>query len=121
MVGSYKGLRAWKLSMEMAMEADRQTEGLPREERYGLTSRLRRARVSVASNIAEGKGRSSDKGACTFLHHARDSLLEVETQLLIAEGLRYVSETETRRLLRLVEALAKTLNALIKSLNPMAA
>jgi len=82
---------------------------------------LRRARVSVASNIAEGKGRSSDKGACTFLHHARGSLLEVETQLLIAEGLRYVSETETRRLLRLVEALAKTLNALIKSLNPMAA
>jgi len=49
------------------------------------------------------------------------TLLEVETQLLIAEGLRYVSETETRRLLRLVEALAKTLNALIKSLNPMAA
>jgi len=61
MVGSYKDLRAWKLSMEMAMEIYRQTESFPREERYGLTSPLRRAAVSVSSNIAEGKGRSSDK------------------------------------------------------------
>jgi len=65
--------------------------------------------------------RSSDKELVLFLHHARGSLLEVETQLLIAEGLRYGSETETRRLLGLVEALAKTLNALIKSLKPVAA
>jgi len=88
MVGSYKDLRAWKLSMEMAMEAYRQTEGFAREERYGLTSQLRRAAVSVSSNIAEGKGRSSDKELVLFLHHARGSLLEVETQLLIAEGPR---------------------------------
>jgi four helix bundle protein len=121
MVGSYKDLRAWKLSMELAMEVYRQTEHFPREERYGLTSQLRRAAVSVSSNIAEGKGRSSDKELVLFLHHARGSLLEVETQLLIAEGLRYGSETETRTLLGLVETLAKTLNALIKSLKPMAA
>jgi four helix bundle protein len=121
MVGPYKDLRAWKLSMEMAMEIYRQTESFPREERYGLTSPLRRAAVSVSSNIAEGKGRSSDKELVLFLHHARGSLLEVETQLLIAEGLRYGSETETRRLLGLVDALAKTLNAFIKSLKPMAA
>jgi four helix bundle protein len=121
MVGSYKDLRAWKLSMELAMEVYRQTESFPREERYGLTSQLRRAAVSVSSNIAEGKGRSSDKELVLFLHHARGSLLEVETQMLIAEGLKYGSETETRRLLALVETLAKTLNALIKSLKPMAA
>ena len=66
-----------------------QTESFPREERYGLTSQLRRAAVSVSSDIAEGKGRSSDKELVLFLHHARGSLLEVETQLLIAEGLRY--------------------------------
>jgi four helix bundle protein len=87
MVGSYKDLRAWKLSMEMAIEIYRQTESFPREERYGLTSPLRRAAVSVSSNIAEGKGRSSDKELVLFLHHARGSFLEVETQLLIAEGL----------------------------------
>jgi four helix bundle protein len=67
------------------------------------------------------KGVHRTKELVLLLHHARGSLREVETLLLLAEGLRYVSETETRRLLRLVEALAKTLNALIESLNPMAA
>jgi four helix bundle protein len=82
MVGSYKDLKAWKLSMELALEIYHQTEGFPREERYGLTSQLRRAAVSVSSNIAEGKGRSSDKELVLYLHHARGSLLEIETQLL---------------------------------------
>ena len=121
MVGSYKDLRAWKLSMEMAMEAYRQTEGLPREERYGPTVNCGELLFlsPVISLKVNGVHRTNE--LVLFLHHGRGSLLEVETQLLIAEGLRYVSETETRRLLRLVEALAKTLNALIKSLNPMAA
>src|SRR5882672_3846615 len=75
-----------------------------------------------SSIIAEGKGRSSHNGACTFLAPCQgDHSLKSRPKLLIAERLRYVNETETRRLLRLVEALAKTLNALIKSLNPMAA
>lgn len=123
MAGSYKDLRAWKQSMELALEIYRLTEGFPREERYGLTSQLRRAIVSVSSNIAEGKGRSSDKELVLFLHHARGSLLEVETQLLIARGLKYglEGELEMDRLLSLVENLAKTLNALITSLRPIAA
>ena len=121
MVGSYKDLRAWKLSMELALEIYHQTEGFPREERYGLTSQLRRAAVSVSSNVAEGKGRSSDKELVLYLHHARGSLLEIETQLLIARSLKYGNELEAARLLCLVENLAKTLNALIKSLKPAAA
>ena len=123
MVGSYKDLRVWKLSMELALEIYRHTEFFPKEERYGLTSQLRRAAVSVSSNIAEGKGRSSDKELVLFLHHSRGSLLEVERQLLIARGLKYgpKGELETDRLLGLVENLAKTLNALIKSLRSIAA
>ena len=123
MAGSYKDLRAWKQSMQLAMEIYRHTEGFPREERYVLTSQLRRAVVSVPSNIAEGKGRSSDKELVLFLHHARGSLLEVETQLLIARELKYGrgGEFDADRLLGLVETLAKTLNALIRSLRPVAA
>ncbi len=123
MAGSYKELRAWKQSMELALEIYRYTESFPREERYGLTSQLRRSAVSVSSNIAEGKGRSSDKELVLFLHHARGSLLEVETQLLIARELRYGrgDELDSGRLLDLVETLAKTLNALIRSLRPIAA
>ncbi len=121
MIGSYKDLRAWRLSIELALEIYRHTENFPREEKYGLTSQLRRAAISVSSNIAEGKGRSSDKELVLFLHHARGSLLEVETQLLIAQRLLYGNEIESRRLLGSVEILAKTLNALIKSLKAIAA
>ncbi len=121
MIGSYKDLRAWKLSIELALEIYRVTKNFPREEKYGLISQLRRAAVSVSSNIAEGKGRSSDKELVLFLHHARGSLLEVETQLLISQRLQYGDELETNTLLKSVETLAKTLNALIKSLKPMAA
>lgn len=78
MTGSYKELRVWKQAMQLALEIYRQTQSFPNEELYGLTSQLRRASVSVASNIAEGKGRSSDKEVVLFLHHARGSLLEVE-------------------------------------------
>ena len=73
-------------------------ESLPKEEQYCLTIQLRRAAVSVASNIAEGKGRHSDKEFLVFLHHARGSLLEVETQLLIAQELGYLDETAGKRL-----------------------
>ena len=71
MTGSYKELRVWKQAMQLALEVYRQTQGFPKQELYGLTNQLRRASVSVASNIAEGKGRSSDKELILFLHHAR--------------------------------------------------
>ncbi len=116
MSGSYKELRVWKQAMHLALEIYQQTQGFPKEELYGLTSQLRRASVSVASNIAEGKGRSSDKELILFLHHARGSLLEVETQVLISRELGYWHESAGAELLGLAEELAKSLNALIKSL-----
>ena len=119
MTGSYKELRVWKQAMQLALEVYRQTQGFPKQELYGLTNQLRRASVSVASNIAEGKGRSSDKELILFLHHARGSLLEVETQLLISSELGYFDKNVGSNLLGLTEDLAKALNALIKALRDM--
>ncbi len=119
MTGSYKELRVWKQAMQLALEVYRQTQGFPKQELYGLTNQLRRASVSVASNIAEGKGRSSDKELILFLHHARGSLLEVETQLLISSELGYFDKNLGSNLLGLTEDLAKALNALIKALRDM--
>jgi len=87
----------------------------PREEVHGLTIQLRRA-VSVASNIAEGKGRSSDREFVQFLHHARGSLLEVETQVLIAEPLTYLDRAEAEKLQDRIDQPGKGLNALINGM-----
>ena len=73
--------------------------------------------MSVASNIAEGKGRSTDRDFCLFLHHARGSLCEVETQLTIAEKLGYIPNEQAKRLLNEAGEVARILNGLIKSIN----
>ena len=122
MANSYKELRVWKRSVDLALAVYRHTENFPKHELYGLTSQLRRAAVSVPSNIAEGKGRSSDKELILFLHHSRGSLLEIETQLFIARELAYIEEPQAKDLLAEVESVAKALNALINALKkPMAA
>src|SRR6476659_1156091 len=89
-VRSYQDLVAWQKAMDLVELVYGATRGFPREEVYGLTSQVRRAAVSVPSNIAEGQGRASTK---EFLHHlsiARGSLFEVETQVLVAQRLGYL-------------------------------
>jgi len=81
----FQDLRVWQNAMELAVEVYRQTSRLPREEIYSLTQQMRRAAVSVPSNIAEGKGRRSRKEFQQFLFHARGSLLELQTQVMIAK------------------------------------
>ncbi len=121
MGNSYRDLRTWKLAMDLCWEIYRTTATFPKDELYGLVSQLRRASVSIPSNIAEGKGRSTDREFVLFLHHARGSLLEVETQLLIAGRLKYISEVEGECLQDRVDQLGKNLNALINSFNVRAA
>jgi four helix bundle protein len=87
----YRDLRIWQEAVELALEIYRITSAFPRHELYGLTSQMRRAAVSIASNIAEGKGHLTDGDFGRFLLHARGSLLELQTQIIIAQGLRYVS------------------------------
>jgi four helix bundle protein len=80
-----------------------------------LTNQLRRAAVSVSSNIAEGQARFSPKKFCHFLSQARGSLVEIETQILIAQDLGYVSAAKTRALLKEAAELGRVLNGLIAS------
>ena len=84
MSGSYREIKAWQKSIEFVAGIYSCTCSFPREELYGLTGQLRRAAVSVPSNIAEGKGRCTYKEFLLYLHHARGSVFEVETQLPIA-------------------------------------
>ena len=120
MSASYRELRVWQRAMELVVAIYHQTQKFPREEMYGLTAQMRRAAVSVPSNIAEGKGRSTDRDRSLFFCHARGSLLELETQLLIARELGYLSSANSDKLMSLSGEAGRMLNALISSLKPTA-
>jgi len=102
------------------MEIYRATNGFPGCEIYGLTSHRCGAAVSVPSNIAEGKGHRSDPEFARFLFHARGSLLELQTQVLIARRLHYLSEEKADELCRSGDGIARGLNALISRFRPNA-
>jgi four helix bundle protein len=119
-LSSFRDLRAWQEAMKLTAEVYRGTISFPRHELYGLSSQMRRAAVSVPSNIAEGKGHRSDKEFSHFLYHARGSLLELETQLLIAEELQYLSREDGRQLSAICEAVGRALSGLINSLHKVA-
>ena len=89
-VQSYRELKVWNTAVELTLEVYRITESFPSSERFGLTSQLRRAAVSVASNIAEGHARSTRGEYRQFLSVARGSAIEVEVQLFLAEKIGYV-------------------------------
>lgn len=88
-VQSYRDLRVWKTAIDLTLEVYRITESFPTSERFALTSQLRRAAVSVASNIAEGHARSTRGEYRNFLSIARGSAIEVEVQLFVAEQIGY--------------------------------
>jgi four helix bundle protein len=92
-----------------------QTRCFPKHEIYGLTSQMRRAAVSIPSSIAEGKGRSSDRDRAHFFCHARGSLLELETQTLIAQQLKYMAGSDGEKLIANTTQLGRMLNVLIQS------
>jgi four helix bundle protein len=116
--GTFRDLEVWKAAMEFALRVYRLTAQFPKEERYGLTSQMRRASVSIPSNIAEGKGRSSDKELIQFLCHSRGSLFEIETQLAIAEQLGYSTTEDCDAVQREAARIGQMLNGLIRSMRP---
>jgi four helix bundle protein len=117
---SYRDLIAWRKAMHLVREIYDATRLFPRDELYGLTNQLRRAAVSVPSNIAEGQARFSPREFCHFLSQARGSLVEIETQVLIAEDLGYLPATKTRLMLQQAAELGRILNGLIASIRGIA-
>lgn len=115
-VATYRELIAWQRAMDLAAEIYKATESFPKGEEYGLKVQLRRAAVSVPSNIAEGQGRQTTGEFVQFLGHARGSLLEIETQVLLSERLQFFDNMTTERLLQSSTSTAKVLNGLISSL-----
>ena len=89
-VGNYRQLRVWKQAHKLALEVYRSTETFPARERYGLAAQMRRAAVSVISNIAEGCGRQGDKELSRFLRIARGSVRELDCQMLLSRDLGYL-------------------------------
>lgn len=104
---SYKDLIAWQKGMELVALVYDATEGLPTNEPFGLTSQLRRAAVSVPSNIAEGKAHYSNRDFVRFLRHVRGSIGEIETQVLIAQQRKYVSAETTAKLTQKLDELGR--------------
>ncbi len=115
-VFGYRDLDVWKLSMDWVEAIYRATTTWPSDERFGLTSQVRRAAVSVASNIAEGAARRSTGEFLQFIGMARGSLAEAETQLLIASRLGYLETTQTETLLASADRISRMLVSLAASL-----
>ncbi len=112
----YKDLIAWQKGMEFVAMIYDATQTFPSHEQFGLISQLRRAAVSVPSNIAEGKAHYSNRDFARFLRHARGSLAEIETQVLIAHQRTYLDTDTTTDLTQKADELGRILSGLINSL-----
>jgi four helix bundle protein len=114
---THKDLNVWKKSMNLAVLIYRITNQFPKEESFGLTSQMRRAAVSIPSNIAEGHGRNSDKELIRFLFISLGSAAELETQILLSNKLDFLKEDSFNQLNELNNEVIKMLVALIRSKN----
>lgn len=115
-IKSYKDLIVWQKSVDLAMEVYKISASFPDHEKFGISNQLRRASVSISSNIAEGWGRNSTKNYVQFLRISRGSLLEIESILHITQKLDYRSNKEHDSIMSLIEEISKMLNKLISAL-----
>ena len=115
-MAGYRDLKVWQAAMRLAEEVYRLGARFPKHEIYGLASQLQRSAVSLPSNIAEGHGRNSRKEFNHFLGIALGSLAELETQLILAQHLNYLTEEEISPALQNADEIGKMLKGLQKSL-----
>jgi four helix bundle protein len=112
----HKKLDAWKLSMDLVIDVYRETDKFPNRERYGLIDQIRRAAISIPSNIAEGAARHTRKEFINYLHIAQASLSELDTQVELARRLNYMDETSRNTVDTRMERIDKTITGLINHL-----
>jgi len=110
----FKELQIWKLAFDLNKEIYKTTAKFPKEELYALTQQLKRASVSVSSNIAEGCGKRTNKDFVSFLYNAMGSLKEIESQLLIAQDLNYLAQSKFIELDEKLDELGKKLTKFIQ-------
>jgi four helix bundle protein len=120
MAQHYKDLIAWQKAMDLVTDIYKITDSFPKREIYSLTDQIRRAAVSVPSNIAEGQAHHSHREFLHFLRHSAGSLAEVEAQLLIAERIGYIEHAATAPLIEKAHEVGRILNGLIASLRESA-
>ena len=113
----YKDLAAWQKAMELVELVYVATRDFPKHEIYGLANQMRRAAVSVPSNIAEGQARFSTRDFRHFLRLSRGSLAEMETQALIAQRLKYIDQTSAGTILASIDEVSRILSGLISSIS----
>jgi len=112
----HHNLEVWKRALNFVTEIYKTTTGFPNDEKFGLVSQMRRAAVSIPSNIAEGAARNSKKEFINFLHIAQGSAAELETQILISRNLEFVSQNQADPLLKELEEISRMIIGLQKSL-----
>ena len=113
---TFRELVVWQKAMSLVLQIYKASRAFPKEEYYGPRSQLRRAAVSIPSNIAEGQGRMSRGEFVQFLGHAKGSLAEVETQVEIAKELQFISPEDHKLIIDLASEVGRTLNGLINSM-----
>ena len=114
MVRKFEDLRIWRESMDLVEGVFRITAGFPKSEIYGLTNQVRRAAVSIPSNISEGCGMATDKGFINYLHNALGSAKEVKCQLMIATRLGFLEEKKADRIIDVSDKVIGMLMRFIK-------
>jgi four helix bundle protein len=112
MIQNYTDLTVWQKAMDLTAQVYDITKKMPKEEVYGLTSQMRRAAVSIPSNIAEGQARHSKKEFIHFLKIAQGSKAELETQLLLCVRIGYFADTDISDMLNLLQEIGKMLTTL---------
>ena len=116
-IQNYRDLLIWQKGIDLVKLVYGSFESFPKDEIFGLQNQMKRAAVSIPSNIAEGWGRSSTQNYIQFLRIARGSLFELETQLIIAKELNFITDIKFNEIAALITEESKMLNAFIKTLS----
>ena len=118
-LASYEDLIVWQKAMDLVVEVYKVIKLLPKEETYALSDQMKRAAISIPSNIAEGQQRNTTKDFIRFLYIAKGSKGELETQILLCLKLKYLTHTQIETSRDLLSEVGKMLNSLIKKLTPI--